>query len=252
LTGRPRKAQDAPGGLERRSILDLKRDAGEAAAGHVESGMVVGLGTGSTAVHFIASLGERLRSGRLRDVRGVPTSFDAGRLAREQGIPVISLDDTERIDLAVDGADEIDPNLDLIKGGGAAHTREKIVDACADRFIVIADRDKLVDRLGRRSPVPVEVLPFALAPVSRRLRELGGAPELRMGQRKAGPVVTDQGNFVLDVRFEAIHHPGELERELDAIPGVLACGLFVGLAHLALIGDLVDGAPRVRELVRHG
>jgi ribose 5-phosphate isomerase A len=212
--------------------------------------MVVGLGTGSTAVHLIVALGERLRAGRLRDVRGVPTSFDAGRLAREHGIPLLPLEVTDRIDLAIDGADEVDPNLDLIKGGGAAHTREKIVDALADRFVVIVDRDKLVDRLGARCAVPVEVLPIALAPVERRLRELGGEPELRLGQRKAGPVVTDQGNLVLDVRFAEIACPGELERALNNVPGVVENGLFVGLADRVLVGDLVDGVPAVRELAR--
>lgn len=232
------------------SIQELKRTAGAAAAARIESGMIVGLGTGSTAVHVLAELAARLRSGRLRDVRGVATSFEASRLARELGIPLVSLEETDRIDLAIDGADEVDPNLDLIKGGGGAHTREKIVDALAGEFVVVVDRDKLVDRLGAGRPVPVEVLPLALRPVLLWLQKLGGDPELRMAVRKAGPVVTDQGNLIVDVRFAAIPNPRQLERDLNDVPGVVENGLFVGLAHRVLVGDVIDGAPGVRELVR--
>jgi ribose 5-phosphate isomerase A len=230
-------------------VDELKRAAAEAAARRVTSGMVVGLGTGSTAIHAVAYLGHRLRAGDLRDIRGVPTSYQSTMLAREVGIPLVSLDEIERIDLAIDGADEVAPDLTLIKGGGAAQTREKIIATLADDFTVVVDETKVVDRLGSRYPVPVEVLPFAAAPVSRAIKRLGGEPTLRMGVKKAGPVVTDQGNFVIDVRFAAIPDPAGLERELKMIPGALENGLFVGLARRALVASLVKGVATVRELL---
>ena len=229
---------------------EMKRAAGVAAARRVQSGMVVGLGTGSTAIHAVAHLGERLRTGELRAIRGVPTSYQATVLARELKIPLAGLDEIERIDLAIDGADEVAPDLTLIKGGGAAQTREKIIAALADDFTVVVDEAKLVDRLGSRYPVPVEVLPFAEAPVARAIRRLGGEPTLRMGVKKAGPVITDQGNFILDVHFDAIAEPARLERELKLIPGALENGLFVGMARRVLVASVVDGAPSVREIVR--
>jgi ribose 5-phosphate isomerase A len=228
----------------------VKRAVGRAAADMVQSGMIVGLGTGSTAVHVIERIGERLRSGELSSIAGVPTSFQSSTLAREQGVPIVALDQIDRIDLAIDGADEVAPDLSLIKGGGAAHTREKIVDALADQFVVVIDESKLVDRLGSRCPVPVEVLPMAVAAVSRALERLGARPDLRMAARKAGPVVTDQGNLVIDARFDSIGDPAELERVLNNIPGVLDNGLFVGLADVVLIGAEIDGAPVVRRMER--
>lgn len=233
-------------------VLDVKRAVGETAADQVNSGMIVGLGTGSTAVHVIARLGERLASGELKDIVGIPTSFQSSVLAREHGIPLIGLDQTDRIDVAIDGADEVDPNHDLIKGGGAAHTREKIVDALAERFIVVVDDSKLVDRLGEKYPVPIEVLPMALAAVMRAVADLGGRPELRMAVKKAGPVVTDQGNLVIDARFDSIDDPAQLERSLNNIPGVLENGLFVGLADTVLCGSVTDGKPTVREIPKTG
>lgn len=228
--------------------VEVKRAVGRTAADQVNSGMIVGLGTGSTAVHMIARIGERIRAGELKNVVGIPTSFQGSVLARQHNIPLIGLDQVDRIDVAIDGADEVDPNHDLIKGGGAAHTREKIVDALADRFIVVIDESKLVDRLGSKFPVPIEVLPMAHAAVTRAVKELGGEPALRMAVKKAGPVVTDQGNLVIDARFSSIPNPAELERDLNNIPGVLENGLFVGLASSVLCGAVVDGKPTVREL----
>jgi ribose 5-phosphate isomerase A len=230
--------------------VEMKKAAGEAAARRVESGMVVGLGTGSTAIHAISHIGERLRSGDLRDIRGVPTSYQATVLARENKIPLITLDDVNEIDLAIDGADEVAPDFSLIKGGGAAHMREKIIDSLARQFIVVVDSGKLVDRLGSRSPVPVEVVPMAVTPVMRQLERMGGRPELRMAVKKAGPVVTDQGNLVVDVWFPAIPDPRELERSINNIPGVLENGLFVDTADTVLVGELDGGKPRVRELTQ--
>ena len=232
------------------AVLAMKKAAGEAAARRVQSGMVVGLGTGSTAIHAIHCLGQRLRDRELREIRGIPTSFQSSVLARELRIPLASLDEVDKIDVAIDGADEVAPDLTLIKGGGAAHTREKIVDSLADEFIVVVDETKLVDQLGSRFPVPVEVVPFGLVPVLHALERLGGVPELRMGVRKAGPVVTDQGNFVVDVKFDSIPDPAGLERTINNIPGVLENGLFVGVAHRVLFGALENGKPVVRERVR--
>lgn len=228
-------------------IKQAKQAVGRQAAGRVASGMVVGLGTGSTSAFMIQALGERLQQGEIKDVRGIPTSFQATVLARQYGIPLTTLDEAERIDLAIDGADEVDPNKTLIKGGGAAHTREKIVDGLAETFLVVVDASKLVDRLGSTFPVPVEVLPMAVTPVMRALKALGGDPVLRMGVKKDGPVITDQGNMVVDVQFGAISDPAGLERTLNNIPGVLENGLFVGLADQILVGEVVDGRPQVRE-----
>lgn len=226
----------------------MKQEVGRAAANLVTSGSIVGLGTGSTAAFAIQHLGERLHSGELKDIKGVPTSFQSAALARQHQIPLTTLDDVEFLDVAIDGADEVDPQKNLIKGGGAAHTQEKVVDSLAKLFVVVVDRAKLVDRLGV-SPVPVEVLPFAVTPAMREIKKLGGNPEIRMaGNSKDGPVITDQGNMVLDVKFELIADPGELNRILNTVPGVVDSGLFVGAAHIVLVGDIRDGQPVVWQL----
>ncbi|MCS6781571.1 MAG: ribose-5-phosphate isomerase RpiA [Gloeomargarita sp. SKYBB_i_bin120] len=228
-------------------LIQLAKQAvGQQAAQLVTSGMVVGLGTGSTAAWMIQALGERLRRGEIQDIRGVPTSFQATVLARQAGIPLTSLDEVETLDLAIDGADEVDPQKNLIKGGGAAHTREKIVDSLARELVVVVDESKLVERLGSRFPVPVEVLPMAVRPVMRALEKLGGQPELRMAVKKDGPVITDLGNMVVDVKFAAIPDPAALEARINNIPGVVENGLFVGLAGRVLIGRVVDGQPHVQ------
>ncbi|MUG93967.1 ribose-5-phosphate isomerase RpiA [Scytonema sp. UIC 10036] len=226
----------------------MKQEVGKAAAALVESGSIVGLGTGSTTAYAIQFLGDRLKSGEITDIIGVPTSFQAEVLSKQFGIPLTTLDAIDRIDIAIDGADEVDPQKNLIKGGGAAHTREKVVDYLANRFIVVVDAGKLVDRLGSVFPVPVEVIPMAIAPVTRAIEKLGGKPELRMGVKKAGPVITDQGNMVIDVKFDAIDDPVNLEKTLNNIPGVLENGIFVNCADLVLIGEVKDGQPIVRQL----
>ena len=226
----------------------MKQEVGKTAADRVQSGSIVGLGTGSTTAYMIQFLGERLKSGELKDIKGIPTSFQAEVLAKQYGIPLVTLDTIDHIDLAIDGADEVDPQKNLIKGGGAAHTREKIVAYLADQFIVVVDSSKVVDRLGSTFPVPVEVIPMAIAPVMRTLEKLGGKPELRMGVKKAGPVITDQGNMVVDVKFDTIEHPGELEKTLNNIPGVLENGIFVGATDLVLVGEVQDGQPVVRDM----
>jgi ribose 5-phosphate isomerase A len=226
----------------------MKQQVGKAAADRVKSGTIVGLGTGSTTAYAIQFLGERLKSGAISDIQGIPTSFQAEVLAKQYGIPLTTLDAVDRIDIAIDGADEVDPQKNLIKGGGAAHTREKVVDSLADQFIVVVDSGKLVSRLGESFLLPVEVIPMAMTPVMRAIAKLGGKPELRMGVKKAGPVITDQGNMVIDVKFDAIDNPGELEKTLNNLPGVLENGLFVGVADVVLVGEVKDNQPVVREM----
>lgn len=233
---------------EKDPVKVMKQEVGKAAAALVKSGMIVGLGTGSTTAYAIEYLGKRLQSGELKDVQGIPTSFQAEVLAKQYGIPLTTLDATDHIDIAIDGADEVDPQKNLIKGGGAAHTREKIVDALAAKFVVVVDSSKLVERLGSTFLLPVEVIPMAIAPVMRAIKKLAGKPELRMGIKKAGPVITDQGNMVIDVKFDSIDHPAELEKTLNNIPGVLENGLFVGVADLILVGEVKDGQATVREI----
>ncbi|SEO54814.1 ribose-5-phosphate isomerase [Halogranum amylolyticum] len=218
-----------------------KRNAGESAADLVTDGMVVGLGTGSTAAHAIRAVGRAVDSGL--DVRGVATSFASRELAREAGIPLSDLDEVNGIDLAIDGADQI-ADGDLVKGGGAAHAREKIVDVAADRFVVVADPSKEADRLDRA--VPVEVLPAARETVAAAVRSAGGDPTLRSAERKDGPVVTDNGNLVLDCEFGPIDAPSALAATLSETPGVVEHGLFVGVADEVHVGT--DDGVTVREL----
>lgn len=226
----------------------MKQQVGKAAADRVQSGTIVGLGTGSTTAYALQYIGERIAKGELKDIKGVPTSFQAEVLAKQYNIPLTTLDDIDHIDIAIDGADEVDPNKNLIKGGGAAHTREKIVDCLATQFIVVVDSSKLVEKLGSTFLLPVEVIPMAKTPVMKAIEKLGGKPTLRMGVKKAGPVITDQGNFVIDVKFDNIENPAELEKTLNNIPGVLENGLFVGVADIILVGEIIDGQPKVREI----
>ncbi|EMA67870.1 ribose-5-phosphate isomerase RpiA [Halorubrum kocurii] len=224
-----------------------KRRAGESAAEAVADGEVVGLGTGSTAAHAIRRLGERVDAGI--DVRGVATSFASRELAADCGIPLLDLDeavgpDAPGIDVAIDGADQVavgeegdEPTTGvgaLIKGGGAAHAREKLVDAAADRFLVVADPSKEAAVLDR--PVPVEALPAGRTAVAEAVRAAGGEPTLRRAERKDGPVVTDNGNLVLDCAFGEIADPGALATTLATTPGVVEHGIFVGLADAVHVG----------------
>ena len=219
-----------------------KRRAGERAAEAVEDGTVVGLGTGSTAAFAIRAVGRAVDAGL--DVRGVPTSFQSRALAREVGVPLAELDEVDGLDLAIDGADQVaERSLALLKGGGAAHAREKVVAAASDRFLVVVDETKLAEGLDR--PVPVSVLPDAWSPVSSAVRDLGGEPALREGSGKDGPVVTDDGNLVLDCDFGAVEDPASLGTRLAAVPGVVEHGLFVEMADAVYVGS-GDGVE-VRE-----
>ena len=226
----------------------MKQEVGKAAANLVYSGSIVGLGTGSTTAFTIQFLGDRLKSGELKDIVGIPTSFQSEVLAKQYGVPLTTLDAIDHIDIAIDGADEVDPSKNLIKGGGAAHTREKVVDYLANQFIVVVDSGKLVSRLGETFEVPVEIIPMAITPAMQAITKLGGKPEIRMGVKKAGPVITDQGNMVVDVRFDNISDPDNLEKTLNNIPGVLENGIFVNCVDKVLIGEVKDNKPVVREM----
>jgi ribose 5-phosphate isomerase A len=206
------------------ALTAAKRAAGYVAADMVEDGMIIGLGTGSTVFYALERLSARISEG-LR-VFGVPTSFQTARRAQEYGIPLTTLDAYPVIDLALDGADQVDRHLRLIKGRGAALMREKCVAAAALRFAVVIDEQKMVPVLSGR--VPVEVIPFAIRPVMTCLRGLGCIPTLRDGIKKDGPVITDNGNFIVDCEFGEIGNPEELEDLFAKIPGVVESGLFCG------------------------
>jgi ribose 5-phosphate isomerase A len=229
----------------------MKQAVAEAAVEQIRDGMVLGLGSGSTAALMIQALGAKLRRGDLNDIVGVTTSFQGEVLAAELGIPLKSLNAIDRIDLAIDGADEVDPSFQLIKGGGACHVQEKLVARRADRFVVVVDSTKLVDTLNLGFLLPVEVLPGAWRQVQGQLKEMGAESQLRMAVRKAGPVVTDQGNLVLDAKFAGgITNPAALEKEINNLPGVLENGLFVNITDQVLVGEIVDGVPGVRDLAK--
>jgi ribose 5-phosphate isomerase A len=220
----------------------LKREAAEAAIdAEVRSGMVLGLGTGSTATWLLEGLASRLAAGALTDLVGVPTSEQTAARCRQLGIPLTSLDERPELDLAIDGADEIAPGLDLIKGLGGAHLREKVVAASASRFIVVADDSKLVSRLGERAPLPVEVITFAYPLCDRLLRAAGWTATLRTDD--GAPFVSDEGNRVADCRREDWTDPPGLAAQLHAMPGVVEHGLFLGMASAAYVAT--PGGVRV-------
>lgn len=229
---------------------DHKRRAAAQALTHVRPGMKLGLGTGSTAAHFVTLLGEKVRQGL--NVVGVPTSEVTRRQAEQLGIPLATLDDYPFLDLTVDGADEIDPALRLIKGGGGALLREKIVAMASDRLIIVADGSKLVSKLGR-FPLPVEVVPFGLA-ATRQMAELvasdvGCVGEIRLRQSPSGdPFVTDGGHYILDCAFGSIPEPEALAEALSFVPGVVDTGLFIGIADLVIVA----GPDGVEELTAPG
>ena len=230
------------------SNKELKRLVGVAAARLVKDGMVLGVGTGSTVAFFIEELGRRVREEQLR-ITGVPTSFQSKILCQSLHIPTLDPQDCARLDLAVDGADEVDPEFNAIKGGGAAHTREKIVAAMADQFVLIVDETKLVAKLGSTFPVPVEVIPAALKFVTTAIAKLGGEAQLRMGIRKDGPVITDNGQLVLDARFDATVDLRAVDARLHNLPGVVETGLFFDLVQQILVGETVG--MNVKILTKH-
>ena len=222
----------------------MKQLVADAAIQEIEDGMIVGLGSGSTAALMIKSLAEEIRSGKLKNIRGVPTSFQSEVLALELNIPLIDLTSVPKIDIAIDGADEVDPNFQLIKGGGACHVREKLVASKANKLLIVVDETKLVKILNNVFPLPVEVIPSAWKQVKDEIEVMNGVSTLRMALKKAGPVVTDQGNLILDVLFtDGIKNPKDLEIQINNIPGVLENGLFVDLVDKVLVGKMNNNIP---------
>lgn len=211
----------------------MKQRACQRAAQEVQDGMTLGLGTGSTVYYFLHELGRMVREG-LR-VTGVPTSIRTAQLATELAIPLTTLDAQPHLDLAVDGADEVDPVLNLIKGAGGALLREKIIAASAARFIVVVDDSKVVPQLGARYPLPVEVVPFGVSPARRALEELGATVEVRSGTDQQ-PWVSDNGNYILDCRFGPIADPVALQHALLKIPAVVDSGFFLQMTGMAIVG----------------
>ena len=223
----------------------LKAEAGAAAVDRfVRSGMRLGVGSGSTAAKMLDALGERLASGALADVAGVPTSAATAARCGALRIPLITLEDVAELDVVIDGADEIDPSLDLIKGLGGAHLREKVVASAGRQMVVVADETKIVSRLGERAPLPVEVIPFALPVAERLLRDLGWEPELRVDDGR--PFVTDEGNRILHCTRAEWVDPAALARGVSDVPGVVEHGFFLGFASAAVVATR-DG---VRVLAR--
>lgn len=221
-------------------INEAKRKAASAAIKHVKNGFVVGLGSGSTAAYAIEAIGGRVKSEKL-DVKGIPTSTQAFLLAVKSGIQITTLEEHPVIDVTIDGVDQVDPELNLIKGMGGALAREKIVAAASSINVIIADESKCVSVLGEAGQVvPVEVLPFAAELVQRRIAGLGGKPVLREGKGKLGPVITDNGNMIVDAGFGEIADVAGLEVRLKMIPGVAETGLFVGLTDVVYVGSTTE------------
>tara|TARA_B100000424_G_scaffold269578_1_gene266846 strand:+ start:448 stop:1140 length:693 start_codon:yes stop_codon:yes gene_type:complete len=222
----------------------MKQVVADAAIQEVKSGMIVGLGSGSTAALMIKSLAGEIKSGKLKNIKGVPTSFQSEVLALELNIPLVDLASVSEIDIAIDGADEVDPEFQLIKGGGACHVREKLVASKANKLLIVVDETKLVKNLNKVFPLPVEVLPSAWKQVKDTINGMNGNSKLRMATKKAGPVVTDQGNLILDVLFrDGIKDPKNLEMIINNIPGVLENGLFVDMTDKVLVGKIVKNEP---------
>ena len=209
-----------------------KEAAGRAAAKLVRDGEIVGLGTGSTAYFTVVALGERVKAGL--KIIGIPTSVHTADLARDVGIPLTTLDEHPEIDITIDGADEVDPKLNLIKGGGGALTREKVIATASKKMVVVVDAGKVVATLGK-FPLPLEIIAFARTVIERKIASLGATPKVRM-KPDGSPFITDNGNQILDCNFGRIDDPAALARELSDTPGIVEHGLFIGIAKLAFVG----------------
>ena len=227
------------------NLETLKELAARAAVEYVKDGHVVGLGTGSTARYVVLALGERVKAGLT--IKGVPTSRETAVLARQQGIPLIDQDNAWVIDVAIDGADQVDPSFNLIKGGGGALLKEKIVAASAKQFIVMVDHTKRVPVLGGSFPLPIEVVPFGWGSTAREIQAITKSSVV-LRERNGVPFTTEAGHVILDVHLPRIDHPRELEIALNRIPGVVETGLFVGRTDLLLVGteNGVESYPATR------
>jgi ribose 5-phosphate isomerase A len=217
-------------------VENAKKSAALEAVKHVENKTVIGLGSGSTAAYAIEAIGNKIKHEALR-VLGVPTSYQALTLAVKHKIPLTTLEEHPTLDLTIDGADQIDEELNLIKGMGGALAREKVVATASRKLIIIADETKKVNLLGENNhPVPIEALQFAVPLIVRNIGEYGGKPAIREGTKKVGPVITDNGNIIIDAFFGLIPRPAELDHRLKELPGVVETGLFVKMAHVAYLG----------------
>jgi len=211
----------------------MKKIAGEKAAEYIENGMIVGLGTGSTVEYTIKKIGEMIKSGL--EIKGIPTSMHTKKIAKECNIPLTDLEESPIIDITIDGADEVDPNLNLIKGGGGALAREKIVAYHSKKEIIVIDETKIVKGLGVNCPLPVEVLKYGWSSTKKVLEEIGCVVQLRKIMND--PYLTDNSNYILDCEFEIIESPEQLEKDINNIPGVVENGLFIGLVDEVIVGS---------------
>ena len=218
--------------------LGKRKAAIKAVEENVKSNMVIGIGSGSTIIYAVKKLGELNKENNL-NLKCIPSSFQSYQLILESGLNLASLDQFPEIDLDIDGADEIDNNLNLIKGGGGCLVQEKILASNSKKLVIIADFRKKSESLGEnwKNGVPVEIIPMGRTPIMKRMKLLGGKPKLRMAKAKSGPLITDNGNFIIDVDFGIIQNPMELEKRLLSIPGVVDCGLFIKMASKAYIGQ---------------
>ena len=212
--------------------MNSKKVVGEAAVEFIEDGMTVGLGTGSTAYWAIMKIGERVKEGL--KITAIATSKESESLAERQNIPLATFSQRNRLDITIDGADEVDRDLNLIKGGGGALLREKIIASASDKLLILVDETKLVKRLGQ-SPLPVEVVPFGMESTREKIKNLGCEANLRFTEKQQG-FITDNGNYIIDCAFRSIHDPKLLSQNLSQIPGVVENGLFMGLTHKVLVG----------------
>ncbi len=214
--------------------MNLKKQAALKALDYVKDGQILGLGTGSTVAYFIEGLGKKIEDESIRII-GVATSYQSQNLAKKYNIPLKNLEDVPYIDLDVDGADEVDSELNVIKGGGAALLKEKIVASASKEVIIIVDGTKMSNKLGEKFALPIEVIPFAYKLIMEKIKTLGAKVKLREAEKKDGPIVTDNGNFILDAKFESIRDPKNLEKELNLVPGILECGIFYNLVDKVIV-----------------
>jgi ribose 5-phosphate isomerase A len=229
-----------------KDIERAKKLAAETGAQMIPDRSIIGLGTGSTLEYAIKELGRRIREENLK-ISAVTTSFQGQLLAKENNIVTLNPMNVSNLNIAIDGADEVDPDGNLIKGLGAALTKEKIVAAMAQRYIIVIDETKKVTQLGEKTPVPVEIIPDALTLVKCCLKKMGGLSSVRPDQSKAGPVVTDLGNLIVDVEFGIINNAQSLEQRINNIPGVVNNGLFVDMVDEVVVGSISDGQARVER-----
>jgi ribose 5-phosphate isomerase A len=221
-------------------IIEAKKRAASRAVDQIESGMVLGIGSGTTTAEAIKIIGQKLKNGYLSDIIGVPTSYHSIQEAVKSGIPLTTLDEHPQLDLGIDGADQIDSNLNAIKGHGGAMLREKIVASCCNRYILIVDETKQANMLGTSQEVYLEVHPFSIKPVLNKIIKMGAKARVRQAAHKFGPVVTDNGNNLIDALFGPIEDPRKLNGQLHSVQGLIETGLFIGYADTAFIGTEFD------------